>query len=137
MNDQEQLNKFLSEQDYMTIAVTLDDGTPWVTPVRIKQWEGAAFEWMSKTDTEHSRAIAVRPQVALSMYTPGGDTTIQPTGPISSTGGAAGGAIDGGGNDAWGRHDDSVRILCNCYGRATERTRRHGPLQSERDEELD
>ncbi|MES2876124.1 MAG: pyridoxamine 5'-phosphate oxidase family protein [Patescibacteria group bacterium] len=77
MNDQEQLNKFLSEQDYMTIAVTLDDGTPWVTPVRIKQWEGAAFEWMSKTDTEHSRAIAVRPQVALSMYTPGGDTTIQ------------------------------------------------------------
>ena len=61
----------------MTLAVTLDDGTPWATPVRIKQWAGKAFEWDSKLDTEHSKAIAQRPQVAISIWTPEGDGTIQ------------------------------------------------------------
>ncbi len=77
MNDEEQLNKFLAEHRYMTIAVTLDDGTPWATPVRIKNWEGKVFEWDSNLDTEHSKALTKRPQVALSMYTPQTDTTIQ------------------------------------------------------------
>lgn len=77
MNDQEQLNTFLAEQDYITLAVTLDDGTPWATPLRIKHRDGATFEWVSKLDTEHSKAIASRPQVALSVYTAQSDTTIQ------------------------------------------------------------
>lgn len=77
MSDQEQLNKFLSEQNYMTLAVTLDDGTPWATPVRISSWDGKTFEWDSKTDTVHSKAIAQRPQIALSIFTPQTDTTIQ------------------------------------------------------------
>ncbi len=77
MTDQDQLNKFVAEQKYMTIAVTLDDGTPWATPVRIKHWEGKVFEWDSKLDTDHSRAIASRPSVAISMWTPESDDTIQ------------------------------------------------------------
>ena len=77
MTDQAQLNKFISEQKYMTIAITLDDGTPWATPVRIKQREGKVFEWDSKLDTDHSKAIAARPAVAISMWTPEGDDTIQ------------------------------------------------------------
>ncbi len=77
MSDQERLNTFLAEQKYMTIAVTLDDGTPWATPLRIKRRDGASFEWDSKTDTEHSRAISQRPQVAVSIFTPQTDTTIQ------------------------------------------------------------
>lgn len=77
MNDHAQLNTFLAEQKYMTIAVTLDDGTPWATPLRIKRREGMSFEWDSKTDTEHSRAIGKRPQIAISIYTPQTDTTIQ------------------------------------------------------------
>ncbi len=77
MTDQDQLNKFVAEQKYMTIAVTLDDGTPWATPVRIKHWEGKVFEWDSKLDTDHSKAIASRPSVAISMWTPESDDTIQ------------------------------------------------------------
>ena len=77
MTDGEQLNKFLSEQHYMTIAVTREDGSPWATPVRIQRMEGREFEWDSNTDTEHSKAIAVRPQVAISMFTPEGQGTIQ------------------------------------------------------------
>lgn len=77
MNDQEQLNTFLAEQKYMTIAVTLDDGTPWATPVRIKLQWGTVFEWDSKTDTDHSKAIAKRPGIAISIYTPEGDNTTQ------------------------------------------------------------
>lgn len=77
MNDSEQLNTFLAEQRYMTIAVTLDDGTPWATPVRIKTWEGKVFEWESKIDTEHSNAITKRPNVAISIWTPEGEGAIQ------------------------------------------------------------
>jgi hypothetical protein len=77
MTDQEQLNKFLAEQKYMVIAVTLDDGTPWATPVRIKTQFMGGFEWDSKLDTEHSKAIAKRPQIAISIYTPETDSTIQ------------------------------------------------------------
>lgn len=77
MDDQARLNTFLGEQKYMTLAVTLDDGTPWATPVRIKRWQGREFEWDSKLDTEHSQAIAKRPQVAISIFTPESDTTIQ------------------------------------------------------------
>lgn len=77
MNDHEQLLHFLTTQQYMTVAVTLDDGTPWATPVRIKAWEGMIFEWDSLATTEHSKAIASRPNVAISMYTPEGEGTIQ------------------------------------------------------------
>ena len=77
MTDREQLDTFLSEQHYMTIAVTREDGTPWATPVRIQRMEGREFEWDSKIDTEHSKAIAVQPQVAISMFTPEGEGTIQ------------------------------------------------------------
>lgn len=77
MNDKGHLNTFLSEQQYMTIAVTLDDGTPWATPVRIRRWEGKVFEWDSMLDTEHSKAIAKRPTIAISIWTPEGEGTIQ------------------------------------------------------------
>lgn len=77
MNDEEYLKQFLAEQKYMTLAVTLDDGTPWATPVRIKLHWGRAFEWDSKTDTEHSKAIAKRPTVAISIFTPETDATKQ------------------------------------------------------------
>lgn len=77
MTDEERLNTFLATQRYMTLAVTLDDGTPWVTPVRIKDWQGKTFEWDSKIDTQHSKAIAARPDIAISIWTPDGDSTIQ------------------------------------------------------------
>jgi hypothetical protein len=80
VSDIELLKTFLTEQKYMTIAVTLDDGTPWATPLRIKGWQGRSFEWDSHIGAEHSKAISNRPQVAISIfsiYTPEGEGTIQ------------------------------------------------------------
>lgn len=77
MTDQQALLDFLAEQKYMTLAVTLDDGRPWATPVRIRSWNGRVFDWDSRTDTEHSKAISARPTIAISMWTPEGDETIQ------------------------------------------------------------
>ena len=68
MQDKQKLEEFLSRTQYMTIAVTLDDGTPWAVSVRILHREGNVFEWDSKTDTEHSKAIAMRPTIAISMF---------------------------------------------------------------------
>jgi uncharacterized protein YhbP (UPF0306 family) len=70
VNDWERLNTFLSKQKYMTISVILADGTPWATPVYIADWRGQSFEWDSDVSTEHSRAIAERPEVALTIFTP-------------------------------------------------------------------
>lgn len=77
MMDQVQLNKFLGTQKYMTIAVTLDDATPWAIPVRIKSWKGESFEWDSKLDAEHSKSILARQEIAISIWTPESDDTIQ------------------------------------------------------------
>lgn len=77
MTDQERLNTFLAEQKYMTLAVTLDDGRPWAVPVRIKHWAEKVFEWDSKLDAEHSKAIANRPDVAIMMWTPGSTSADQ------------------------------------------------------------
>ncbi len=64
----ERLRTFLNTVQFMVLAVTLDDGTPWAVPVKLQAWDGKAFEWDSKVDTVHSRALAVRPRVALTMY---------------------------------------------------------------------
>ena len=68
MNDDEKTKQFLNEQQYMVLAVTLDDGTAWATPVRIRRWEGREFEWDSKLDTLHSQAIATRPEMAITVF---------------------------------------------------------------------
>lgn len=68
MDDKTTLAAFLETAEYLVLAVTLDDGTPWATPVKIQAWDGQAFEWDSKVDTLHSQAIMKRPEVALSVF---------------------------------------------------------------------
>ena len=68
MNDTEKLTQFLSKQQYMILAVILPDGTPWVFPVRLRRWEANVFEWDSKLDTEHSKALEMQPEMAVTMY---------------------------------------------------------------------
>lgn len=68
MTDQQKVQQFLENAGYMVLAVTLDDGTPWALPVRIQAWHGNEFEWDSKTDTEHSKTITGRPQIAVTIF---------------------------------------------------------------------
>lgn len=68
MNDNEKAKEFLRAQQFMVLAVTLDDGTPWAVPVRIQRWEGNEFEWDSKLDTLHSQAVNARPKMAITVF---------------------------------------------------------------------
>ena len=68
MNDQQKLEQFLTEQQFMVLAVTLADGTPWAVPVRIGKRDGNEFWWDSALATEHSKAIAGGGKVAVTIY---------------------------------------------------------------------
>ena len=76
MTDKEKLEQFLNEQKHMVLAVTLDDGTPWAVPVRIKLYWECAFEWESKLDAVHSKAIAKRSDIAITVFDKSGDSQI-------------------------------------------------------------
>ena len=68
MNDQQKLEQFSNRMQHMVIAVTLNDDTPWSTPVSIKRREGSVFEWDSHPETVHSKALATHPQIAMTMF---------------------------------------------------------------------
>ena len=68
MNDNQQTKEFLASQQFMVLAVTLDDDTPWAVPVRIQAWNGRDFEWDSKLETIHSKAIEARPEMAITVF---------------------------------------------------------------------
>lgn len=68
MSDKVKVRQFLDSQNYMVLAVVLPDGTPWAVPVRIREHKDTIFEWDSALETEHSKAIAARPQVAVTIF---------------------------------------------------------------------
>lgn len=76
MNDEQKLEQLLNEQQHMILAVVLEDGTPWVVPVRIKSREGNVFEWDSALSTEHSKALAVNPAMALTVFQKNEDSQV-------------------------------------------------------------
>lgn len=68
MNDMQKLEQLLSEQQFMVLAVTLPDSTPWAVPVRIQARSGNEFEWDSAGLTEHSKAIQANPRIAITIF---------------------------------------------------------------------
>ena len=68
MTDEQKLEQLFSEQEYLVLAVTLDDGTAWPVPVRIRTSDGKTFEWDSHLMTEHSKAITQRPTIAVTIF---------------------------------------------------------------------
>ena len=68
MDDKQKLEQFLSEQQFMVLAVTLADGTPWAVPVRIGKHEAGDFWWDSALETEHSKVISDSTPVAITIY---------------------------------------------------------------------
>ncbi|HEY1085953.1 MAG TPA: pyridoxamine 5'-phosphate oxidase family protein [Candidatus Saccharimonadales bacterium] len=68
MNDNEKAKQFLQDQEYMVIAVTLEDSTPWALPVRLRHWDGNVFEWDSMLATEHSKALERSPEMAITIF---------------------------------------------------------------------
>jgi hypothetical protein len=69
MTDRQKIEQLFDTTQYMILAVTLDDATPWAVPVKIQAHEGCkTLEWDSRLDTVHSQAVAARPQMAITVF---------------------------------------------------------------------
>lgn len=68
MDDVKATDEFLSQQQYMVIAVVADNGNPWAVPVRIQTRNGWQFEWDSRRDTVHSSAIEKHSDIAITIF---------------------------------------------------------------------
>ena len=53
---------------YMTIASGGRDGEPWASPVWFASADARAFLWISRPGARHSRNIADRPRIAISIF---------------------------------------------------------------------
>lgn len=68
MTDIERIKKLLTTQKYMVISVVLENGTPWAVPVAIKRWQKNIFEWESMRTTEHSKALELNKNMAVTIF---------------------------------------------------------------------
>lgn len=69
MTDKEKIEQLVDAEQYMILAVTLDDGTPWVVPVKLQAHDSyRTLEWDSRLDTVHSQALAARPSAAVTIF---------------------------------------------------------------------
>ena len=59
---------------YLTVGTADRDGRPWVTPVYYATADYTDFYWVSAADAEHSRNIAVRPDVGIVIF----DSSVRP-----------------------------------------------------------
>ena len=60
--------ELLTANHYLTLATVSAGGQPWVTPVYFSWAEEWEFLWVSALDAEHSRNLAERPAVALTVF---------------------------------------------------------------------
>ena len=53
---------------YMVVGTTDEAGHPWVTPVWFASEDYRNFHWVSSPDAKHSRYLAARPEVAITIF---------------------------------------------------------------------
>ena len=58
----------LTANDYLTLGTADATGRPWTTPVCFRAADEREYFWLSATEAEHSRNIAVRPDVSLVVF---------------------------------------------------------------------
>ncbi len=60
--------KVIDSNRYMTLGTADADGHPWVTPVWFASEDYEHFHWVSSPDARHSRNVAARPEVAITIF---------------------------------------------------------------------
>jgi uncharacterized protein YhbP (UPF0306 family) len=60
--------RLLAEHRYLVLGTADDNGRPWVTPVFYAADGEHHVLWVSAPDSRHSRNIAARPEVAITIY---------------------------------------------------------------------
>ena len=60
--------RIIDASRYMVLATADADGVPWISPVWFAHAGHREFFWISRPERRHSRNLAVRPQVAISIF---------------------------------------------------------------------
>ena len=60
--------EIIDANQYMVLATVDDDGGPWISPVWFAHDRYRAFYWLSRPERQHSRNVAARPQLAISIF---------------------------------------------------------------------
>jgi uncharacterized protein YhbP (UPF0306 family) len=60
--------RVLAANNYMVLATADTDGVPWAAPVYFAPRDERRLYWVSSPDTRHSRNIATRPAVAITIF---------------------------------------------------------------------
>ena len=68
MNPGEIVRAVVDANLYMVLATADGDGRPWSSPVYFAHEGYREFFWVSSPDALHSRNIAVRPEVGISVF---------------------------------------------------------------------
>lgn len=68
MNDRATIARILSENRYCVLGTADAFGTPWVTPVFFAPLGDDRICWVSSPDSRHSRNIASRTKVAITVF---------------------------------------------------------------------
>jgi general stress protein 26 len=64
----ETVPRLLAENNYFVLATADQDGTPWATPAYFVADGTDRLFWVSSPDSRHSRNIAVRPTVGITVF---------------------------------------------------------------------
>ncbi len=68
MIDRSDIGRVLTANRYLVLGTADEDGRPWVTPVFFAPLEPNRVCWVSSPDSRHSRNIAHRPAVAITVF---------------------------------------------------------------------
>ncbi|MGB3444739.1 MAG: pyridoxamine 5'-phosphate oxidase family protein [Actinophytocola sp.] len=64
----------LDGNSFMVLATSDADGVPWATPVWFATEDYRSLYWVSSPDAQHSRNLAVRPEISVAVF----DSTQRP-----------------------------------------------------------
>lgn len=62
------LRSIIAANQFLTLATADGNGKPWASPVWYAHVEHRAFYWLSSPDAQHSRNLAVRPELAIVIF---------------------------------------------------------------------
>ncbi len=68
MNDRSTIDRLLAANLYLVLGTADEDGHPWVSPVFFAQLGPDRLCWVSSPDARHSRNIAHRNTIAITVF---------------------------------------------------------------------
>jgi uncharacterized protein YhbP (UPF0306 family) len=67
------IDRIVAANRYLVLGTVDENGRPWVSPLFFAMLDGNRLVWVSSPDARHSRNIAARPAVAITVF----DSTVE------------------------------------------------------------